>query len=224
MIPVQQTVFTPKLSETESADGMKTGTTTIGIVCKDSVVLAADMRATAGNLIASKRIDKVLPVTDHIAVTTAGAVSDLQLLYKYLQTELKLKQIRDGREPSVREGANLLRHWVYNLIRRQYGVVHFLVGGYDNAPRLFDIYPDGSISELDDYIASGSGSVFALGVLENRYRAGLSQDDAVQLAIDAMNSSLARDSASGNGINVYVINKDGYEKVFSQEISTQLSR
>jgi len=222
MIPIQQTVFTPPGQSATAEGGLKTGTTTVGIVCKDAVILAADRRATAGHLIASKRTQKVLPVTEHIAVTTAGSVSDLQLLFKYLAAELKLKHVRGGREATVKEAANLLSSWVYNLIRRSAGVVHFLVGGYDEAPRLYDVYPDGSSMDVDDYISSGSGSVFALGVLENRYKKGLSKEEGVELALAAVSAALARDSASGNGIDIFSVTKDGTKHVVSKEVNTTL--
>lgn len=222
--PINHTVFTPTAAGSANGNGISTGTTTIGIVCKDCIVLAADRRATAGTMIVNKNIDKVRPVTKHIAITTAGSVSDIQLLFKYLSAELKLKEMRMGRETSVKEAANLLSAWVYNLIRSSYGIAHFLVGGFDpSGPRLFDIYPDGSSTEIDDYITSGSGSVFALGVLESKYKKNLSREESVKLAIDAMNASLARDSASGNGINVYVIDKNGAERVVAKEVSTTIN-
>lgn len=215
------TVFTPELvSGKEMKESLKTGTTTIGIICKDCVVLAADKRATTGTLIAYKRMVKVLPVTEHIGVTTAGSVSDLQLLYKYLSAELKLKGIRRGREATVREAANLLGQWVYNLIRASAGVAHFVVGGFADGPEVYDVYPDGSVTQHDDYVVSGSGSVFALGVLENKYKKDLSQAEGVDLVVEALTAAMARDSASGNGIDVVAIGKDGIQKVISKLVKT----
>ena len=78
---------------TEDKELMKTGTTTLALVCKDGIVLAADKRATAGYLIAHKKFDKIINITDNIAVTVAGTVSDVQLLAKYIKAELKLKEI-----------------------------------------------------------------------------------------------------------------------------------
>jgi proteasome beta subunit len=190
------------------------------MMCKDCVIMAADRRATAGTLIADKTIEKVKPVMRNIVVTTAGSVSDLQLLYKYLSAELKVKNIRGGRETTVREAANLLGTWVYSLIRSSGGVTHFLVGGFDDKPQLFDIYPDGSIMEQAEYVTSGSGSVFALGVLESQYKKNMSQDEGVQLLLRAMNASLARDSASGNGVDIYVIDKTGAHKVVAKSVNT----
>jgi proteasome beta subunit len=217
---IKHTVFTPTISMAGDTPGLKTGTTTVGIVCKDCVVMAADRRATAGNMIADKNVEKVKPATKHIVVTTAGSVSDLQLLFKYLHAELKIKHIRGGREATVREGANLLSTWVYNLIRSSGGVAHFLVGGFDEKAQLFDVYPDGSIMEQSDYIASGSGSVFALGVLESQFKKNMTQEEGVALILKAVNAALARDSASGNGVDVYVVDKAGNRKVVSKTVLT----
>jgi proteasome beta subunit len=222
MRPVQNTIFTPTIAPaSEGADRLKTGTTTVGVICKDCVILAADKRATAGHFIADKKTQKVLTVAPRIGITTAGSVSDLQLLYKYLKAELKIKSMRsDTKEGTVGEAANLLAGWVYHLARSSWGMVHFLVGGYDTQPRLYEVYMDGSIMSQDDFIASGSGSVFALGVLENKYKKGLSREEGVKLTVQAINAALARDSASGNGIDVFIFDKTGARQVLSKEILT----
>jgi len=201
---------------------LKTGTTTVGIKCKDAIILAADRRATAGNFIVDKRVEKVVPVTDNIAVTTSGSVSDLQLLLKYLKAELRLRKIRLGRESMVKEAGHLLSAWVYSILRNQMGICHFVLGGYDHAPHLYDIFPDGSLTECDDFVASGSGSIVAYGLLEDQYRKDLAVGDAVQLAVKAVNVALQRDSASGNGITVYVLDKDGVRCELEKEITTSL--
>ena len=113
---------------------LKSGTTTVAIVCKDGVVLSADKRATSGYLVAHKKFDKVVPIADTIAVTTAGVVSDVQLLVKLIKAELKLKTIRTGKAIYVKEAVNLLSVFVYNNIRKLTlipGISHFIVGGKD---------------------------------------------------------------------------------------------
>ena len=205
---------------------VKTGTTTIGIVCKDGLVLAADKRATSGYLISWKKFDKIISITDNVAVTVAGTVSDVQLLVKYLKAELKLKDIRTGRETTVREAANLLANFVYSNIRKLSlipGISHFIVGGKDSAGfRLYDLSPDGSIVEVDDYISSGSGSVMAFGVMETLYKKGLSVDEGVKLAAKGVNAAVQRDIASGNGIDIVTITKDGIKKVYSKEFELKI--
>lgn len=198
---------------------VKTGTTTVGIVAKDAIILAADMRATSGNFIADKRTRKVLRIADHLGITFAGSVSDLQLLAKVLTSELRLHEIRTGRRISVKEAANLLSGWVYNIIRRMStmpGVVHFIMGGYDSSHALYDVFPDGSLMRIEDFVSSGSGSVIAYGVLESQYKEGLSVNEARDLAVRAINAALQRDSASGGGISVAVIDKNGYKELMTK--------
>ncbi len=205
---------------------LKTGTTTVGIVCKDGVVLAADKRATAGHLIANKKADKVHAIADKIAVTTAGSVSDLQLLVKLGQAELRLKKIRTGQESSVKEAANLMARMVYSNIRKMSmlpGVSHFVLGGADETGfYIYDLFADGSITEVDDFISSGSGSVMAYGVLETLYKKGLTLDEGIKLAAKCVNAAIQRDSASGGGIDIVTINEKGLKKVVQKEIESKI--
>jgi proteasome beta subunit len=207
---------------------LKTGTTTVGLVCKDCVILAADKRATAGNLIVDKSVRKVVPINDTLAVTTAGSVSDLQLLIKYLKAELRLKELRTSRPSTVKEAANLLGGMVYGAIRSYStmpSITHFLIGGTDNeATHLYDLYPDGSITKVADFVSTGSGSVFAFGVLETRYKKELSENEGVELAIMAINAALQRDTYSGQGIDVMVIDKKGVREAFHKMLDTKLTK
>lgn len=205
---------------------LKTGTTTAGLVCKDGIVLGADMRATAGHFIANKNFEKVIPISDKMAVTVAGTVSDVQLLVKLIKAELRLKDIRTSRESSVKEAANLMASMVYNNIRKFSvipGVSHFLIGGVDaDGFHLYDLSPDGSIAKIEDFVSSGSGSVMTYGVLETLYKEGLSVDEGINLVLKGINAALKRDSASGNGINVYTITKEGVKKALTKEIKYDL--
>jgi proteasome beta subunit len=204
---------------------LKTGTTTVGIICKDSIILAADKRATAGNFIADKKVEKVVKVNDFMALTTAGSVSDLQLLVKYLKAELKLKEIRTGRFNTVKEAANLLAGMVFANIRSYSmipGVTHFIFGGFDKELHLYDLYPDGSLTNIDDFVSSGSGSVMAYGVLETMWKKDMSDAEGIQLVLKAINAAIQRDSASGNGIDIFVINKNGAQKVETRILDTKL--
>ena len=205
---------------------LKTGTTTIGILCKDGVVLAADKRATAGTMIVDKKADKVHILNDNFAVTWAGTVSDAQLVTKLFKAELKLKDIRTNIRPSTKEAANLLGGLLYSSIRRPSmipGIAHFLLGGKDNTGiHLYDLYPDGSVTKISDFVSSGSGSVFALGVLETQYKQDMTTVEGTKLAIKAVNTALQRDSCSGNGIDVVVINAKEIKKVFHKELTLSL--
>ncbi|MFC1690896.1 proteasome subunit beta [Nanoarchaeota archaeon] len=205
---------------------LKTGTTTVGIVCKDGVILAADKRATAGNMIVDKKAQKIHEITDAMALTTAGTVSDIQLLVKLIRAEISLKKFRTGRKPTVKESANLLAGMVYQNIRKMTwipGVSHFILGGKDiSGFYIYDLFPDGSLTLCDKFISSGSGSVFAYGVLETLYSSELSVEDGVKLAVKAVSAALQRDSASGNGIDVVVIDGKGMRRVIEKELELKL--
>jgi proteasome beta subunit len=210
----------------EEKDILKTGTTTVGLMCKEGVVLAAERRSTAGNFIASKKIEKVLKITDDIAVTIAGTVSDIQLLVKLIKAELKLKQIRTNKVNTVKEAANLLSGIVYSNIRKFSlipGITHFIVGGRDaEGYHIYDLSPDGAIEEIDDFVSSGSGSVMVYGLLEAAYKKGMPVKDGVELAVKGINSAIQRDSASGNGVIVYTITDKGVKKVLDKRLDIKL--
>ena len=205
---------------------LKTGTTTVGIKCRDGVVLAADKRATAGTMIVDKRADKVHIISDDFAVTIAGCVSDAQLLIKLIRAELKLKEVRTNKRPTAKEAANLLGGLLYSNIRRMSmlpGIAHFLMGGKDTqGVHLYDLFPGGSVTKIRDYISSGSGSVFAYGVLETQYNPEMTTSEGVKLAVKAVNTALQRDSASGNGIDVVVISGKEIKQVIHKEVEISL--
>jgi proteasome beta subunit len=209
-------------------ESQKTGTTTIGIKCSDGIVLVADKRSSAGHLVANKEEEKVKKISDNIAVTTAGLVSDAQLLTKLIRAELRLIKIRRGGEAvKVKEAANLLATFLYHNIRKMSmvpGIVGFLLGGKDaDGFKLYDLGMDGSVTEHKDFAVSGSGSELALGVLESLYEPGMNVQKGVQMGIRAINSSLKRDLATGNGIDVFTITKDGVKKELTKTVDTSVT-
>jgi len=205
---------------------VKTGTTTVGLICKDGIVLAADKRATSGYLVADKMTDKISNLNDNIVVTMAGTASDAQLMIKLSQSEIRLKKIRTSQEVTVKEAANLMARMVYNNVRRMSmipGISHFIMGGIDNTGfYLYDIFADGTITECKDFISSGSGSVMAYGVLETMYKPGLSLDEGISIVKKCVNAAIQRDIASGNGIDIYTVTSAGAKKVFHQEIESKI--
>lgn len=205
---------------------VKKGTTTVGIVCKDGIVLAADKRASAGYLIANKREQKVHKVSDNIAVTIAGLVSDAQLLVKLIRAQIKLEEIRRLKIIQIKEAANLLGGLLYQNIRRMSmvpGIVAFLLGGKDNQGfHLYELGIDGSITDHSEFASTGSGSVVAYGVLETLYESNLTVDQGVKLAVKSINAAIQRDMPTGNGIDVVTITKNGVKKVLSETIDMNL--
>lgn len=205
---------------------MKTGTTTVGIVCKEGIVLAADRRATTGYLVAHKKEQKIYNITDYIAVTIAGTASDAQLLVKLIESEIRLKRMRTGKEPEVKETATLLARMVYSNIRKMSmipGISHFVLGGADKTGvYLYDIFADGTISPCDDFMSSGSGSVMAYGVLETLYKKDIPIEEGIKMAVKCVNAAIQRDIASGNGIDIVTVTKEGIKKVLEKEINTKI--
>lgn len=187
------------------------GTTTIGIVFKDGVILATEKRATMGYMIASKKAKKVYKVADRIGMTTAGGVGDAQQLARILTVECNLYQIRRSRSITVGASATLLSNYL-NQNRYFPYYVQLLVGGVDdNGPSVYSVDAMGGATKEEEIVATGSGSPMAYGVLEDRYHKDMTEDEAVEIAVRALKSAMKRDAGSGEGIHVVIITKDKYE-------------
>ena len=206
---------------------LKTGTTILGIVCKDGVVMAADRQSTAGNIVANKSSKKVKKINDYIVLASAGVVSDIQRTSKLLTAELKLKELKSKSRPTIKQAANLLNAITYSQIRQPSmipSMVGTLIAGFDEdgSAELYTIEPAGSVIKVEDYDANfGSGMQFVLGLLERQYKKDLSVKEGVELAQEALKSSTQRDINSGYGIDIFTITKDGIQKVVSQEIKPE---
>lgn len=190
---------------------LSTGTTTIGMIAKDCVVLASDQRATMGFLIASKTAKKIYKITDRIGATIAGSVADAQSIMELLAAEAKLFEIQRGRPIRVKALTRLLSNIMFQA-RGAY-MLGSLVGGFDDeGPQVY--YTDfvGSVIP-DKYVSNGSGSPVALGVLEAEYKEDLTKKKAIELAVRAIAAAIERDAATGNSILVSVIDKDGYQEI-----------
>jgi proteasome beta subunit len=205
---------------------LKTGTTTVGIVCKDGIVLAADKRASAGYMVVNKKERKVVKINDDIAITTAGLVSDIQLLTKLIRAQLKLLEVRNGKKVTIKQAANIMANMVYNSIRRPSmipSIVGFLFAGRDDRGfHLYEIGIDGSLMLSDEYAADGSGMQFAIGTLEANYRKDITVTDGIKLAVKTVNTALQRDIATGNGIDVFTITNKGVELILEKEVVTKV--
>jgi len=200
----------------QSEQELKTGTTTVGLIAKDCVVLASDQRATMGFLIANKTAQKIYKITDRIGATIAGSVADAQNIMDLLKAEAKLFEIQRNRPIRVKALTRLLSNIMFQA-RGGY-LLQCLVGGFDDeGPQVF--YTDYIGSVLPDkFTSTGSGSPVALGVLEAEYKDDLPKKKAIELAIRAVAAAIERDAASGNSILVSVIDKNGYEEVDKETI------
>jgi len=189
---------------------LKTGTTTVGIRTKDAVILAADRRASAGYYVAHKYVRKVVYIDDKIAMTTAGSVADLQFLYNLAKEVYHYNKLTN-RPYSIKALANYLG-LLLSLNKYFPYEVQILIGGYDDEPRLYYLDLFGSVTEEKMYIATGSGSPEAIGVLADGYREDMTADEAVELAKRAVFSSIKWDSFTGTSVIVAKITANGHEE------------
>lgn len=208
---ISYTEFIDMEHNTQPPAELKTGTTTVGLIGKDCVVLASDQRATMGFLIASKTAKKIHKITDRIGATIAGSVADAQSIMDLLRAEAKLFEIQRGRPIRVKALTRLLSNIMFQ--GRGLYMLGSLVGGFDDeGPQVF--YTDYVGSVLPDkFVANGSGSPVALGVLENSYKDDLPKKKAIELAVHSIAAAIERDAATGNNILVSVIDKSGYQEI-----------
>ena len=200
----------------ELKNSIKTGTTILGIVCKDGVVMAADRRVTAGQgLILGKDFKKVFPINDYLVYSGCGSATEMQKVSKILPAELKLKELRSKSRPTVRQAASLLSNV-------QVQASAFLLAGVDESGEVSLYEITGMLlNKIEDYTASvGSGFPFVLGLLERQYKRDMTVKDGIELAKESLKSSTQRDANSGNGMDIYTLTKEGIKKVVDQEIKT----
>jgi proteasome beta subunit len=200
------------------------GTTTVGLIFKDGVVLATDKRATMGYFIASKNAKKVYQIADRIGMTTAGGVGDAQQLVRVMTVECNLYNMRRGKSMTVGAASTLLSN-ILNNNRYFPFYVQLLVGGMDETgPHLFSVDAMGGATKEDDVVATGSGSPTAYGILEDRYKPGMNEEDAVSLGVRAVRAAMKRDVATGEGVQAVVITKDSYREIPEEELQKRFGK
>lgn len=198
---------------------LKTGTTTLGIIARNGVVIAAEKKATIGYMVDSKVARKVYKLDDHIGLTIAGSVGDAMAIVRMLTAQFKLFKMERG-PITVKAAATLLSNILHgNKYFPYYN--QFIIAGHDvRGPQVYSLDPVGGGSNLDKYYSTGSGSPFAYGVLEADFKENISTDEAVALAVKALKSAVSRDIASGGkGFTVVIIDSNGYRELSDQEIA-----
>ncbi|MBR9682241.1 MAG: archaeal proteasome endopeptidase complex subunit beta [Candidatus Aenigmarchaeota archaeon] len=197
---------------------LKTGTTTVGLICKDAVIIAAEKKATMGYLVESKEAQKVHKLDDHIGLTIAGSVGDAQAIVRILKAQFKLYKLERG-PITVRAAANLLSNILHGSKYFPY-LNMFLLAGYDKSgAHIYSIDPVGGYSDKDKFYSTGSGSPFVYGVLEADFKEDMTTDQAIALALKAIKAAVGRDIASGgNGFMVAVMDSNGYRELTNKEI------
>jgi proteasome beta subunit len=197
------------LSEEDHGNVSKTGTTTVGLTTADGVILATDMRASlGGRFISNKDVQKVEQVHPTAALTMAGSVGGAQSFIRSLKAEVNLFETRRGKDLSISALATLAGNF---LRGGPFFLVSPILGGVDDeGHHVFSLDPAGGVMS-DDYTATGSGMQLAYGVLEQHYEDDLSNDDAAQVAAQAVESAVERDTASGDGVFLATVTEDGVD-------------
>jgi proteasome beta subunit len=186
------------------------GATAIGITYQDGIVLAAEKRISYGNFVVNKNTRKIFPITDQVASACAGMVADMQVLARQVEALAKIRKLETRREMATNSVAKLMS--VIMFERRYFPLLtQVIVGGVETTPEIYTLDPLGSLLP-DNYAAVGTGAELALGLIDSEYKKNMSEDASKKLAIKAIKSSVQRDSASGDGIDILTITKKGIEQ------------
>jgi len=197
---------------------INTGTTTVGLVCSDGIVLASDKRATMGYFIASKDVTKIYPISESLAMTVAGSVSDAQSLVRLMKAEASLYKLKYAKEMGASNAATLLSNILFQYKFFPYYVQLILAGKDNDKYKIYSIDAIGGITE-EIYTSTGSGSPIAFGVLEASYKESATIKEMIPVAIKAINIAMKRDAASGESVDVVIINKNGIKRLEKSEIA-----
>jgi len=200
----------------EEAKNLK-GTTTVGLVSSDGIVLAADKRATMGFFIANREVPKIYQIDDRLGVTIAGSVADAQALVRIMKAEAQLYKMNYAKQITASAATTLLSNLMF-----QYKVFPFLVqvlvaGFDDDKPKIFNIDPIGGVTE-EKFVSTGSGSPVAYGLLEDTFKEEKSIKDNIRVALRAISVAMRRDCGTGDGVDVVTITNDGFRRYEKEEI------
>ena len=192
---------------------LQTGTTTVGIMIKDGVVVATDSQATAGTFVASKQAQKLFEINKYTATTIVGGVADCLYVVNQLKALSRLKEVEEERVPEPKYVASICRNILFS--GRSFFISMMIVGGYslkEKSGKLYGIDLLGTLYEEDSFISFGSGSPFSLGVLEADWKPNLTKAKGIELIKTAISSSRERDVGSGYKIQLCTIDKNGFSQ------------
>jgi proteasome beta subunit len=197
------------------------GTTTIGVVCTDGVILASDTRVTMGYYVAHKFGKKVYKIDDNLGMTIAGTVADAQKVVDILTANAQLYRINMNRPMPVSAAARLVANLLFSN-RYLPLATQVLVGGVDDTgPHVYNLDPYGGLTE-EKSVSTGSGSPIAYGILEEKYNEGMTIAELLSTVVNAVDAAMKRDVGSGNNYNIAVIDKNGYRELSDEEKSKLL--
>lgn len=200
------------------------GTTTVGMVYSDGIVLASDTRAIAGGyFIAHKSVKKIQRISDHLAVTIAGGVADALTVVDTLKYYANIFKLEKRKSMPVKSVAQLASNIFFSSRYYPY-MADIIVGGVDeDGGAIYNIDLFGSLTK-DKFHSTGSGSPVAFGILESEYRDDLTLDDTILIAAKAINAAIMRNAGTGDGFDVVVITKNKYRELTKEEKNVILSK
>jgi proteasome beta subunit len=209
---------------------VKTGTLTVGIVCKDGIVLAADNRASYahGNAvayIAGRDLEKIRQINERSIVTIAGGASDAIRSINIIRAEIKLKELKSKQKVSIKSIASLISNMLFQNIRQPSmipSIAHFLVAGYDEeGVSLYEASPDGFLKKIETYQATGA-PFESLGIFDVEYNKNISIKEGIELARKVFKATMGRQPGVGDGFDIYTIKEREIKKVSAQKVSQEM--
>ncbi|MFX1408955.1 MAG: proteasome subunit beta [Promethearchaeota archaeon] len=207
--------FNPHNLDQESIKkALQSGTTTVGIIVSDGVVLGTESQATAGYYIATKQAQKLFEINNYTAATIAGGVADCQYVINQLRALSRLREVEEEKVPEPKYIASITRNILFS--GRSFFVSMMIVGGYsikEKAGKLYGVDLLGTLYEEDKFLSFGSGSAFSIGVLESDWRPNMTKTQGLELIKTAITSSRERDAASGFKIQLCTVDKEGFKQI-----------
>jgi len=205
------------MNEDSKKHMLKTGTTTLGIITQEGIVLAADKKATYGGnggvaYIAGK-VQKIHEFNEDIILTIAGAAASCLKAIQIGKAQIKIKDLREKKKSTIKEISNLFSAMAVNGLQSG-SVMGFLIAGKEKGKTFFyEVTPDGMAREIEDYKIDGSGMMHVNAILDTEYKKSLSLKEGIALAKRCIIGSSGRDPASGIGYEIWTITPEEIKKV-----------
>lgn len=194
-------------------DVMK-GTTTLGFVYKGGVIIAVDSRASMGNFMGSKTVKKVIEINDFLLGTMAGGAADCSYWLRKLNLWCKIFELRYGERVSISAAANFLTNMISGYKGQGLSMGTMVTGWDHKGPQLYYVDDDGKCL-AGKIFSAGSGSTYAFGVMDAKYRFDMTETEAAQLAYEAICHATYRDCGSGGYVRVYSVIEGAWKKLVS---------
>lgn len=211
---IENNINPNQLDQEQFEKMVKSGTTTVGIIVNDGVVIGTESQATAGYTVASKQAQKLFEINHFTAATIAGGVADAQYVINQLRALSRLREVKKGKVPEPKYMTSVCRNILFS--GRSFFQVMMIIGGFsltENSGKLYGIDLLGTLYEEDQFISFGSGSPFVLGILEADWRPELTKTKGIDLVKTAITSAKTRDAGSGYELQLCTIDKTGFKKL-----------